>query len=374
MIHFSNDSGPVFHDAFKVAQQKVRKLIEKYPGFCPMYTKDGKWKHEGPAWTHWCDGFLPGMMWIFHRRAEAGSKDASYWREQAERYTKPLEPRKFDTEVHDLGFLFLSSYYRWHSLTKDPALNEVLIQAGRTLAARFREKGGYLQSFIGEDSLFIDIMMNVGIVFYAARETADKRLREIALRHCFTTRRFLIRGDGSAAHEGIFDVQSGEFLRQSTQQGWRSDSCWSRGLAWAMYGFTGAYEYSRDPHFLETAQQTADYYISHTPGDGIPPWDFNAPADSRKLLETSAAAIMSSGLFRLCRLVSDPMKGHLYWSTANRILRSLCDKHLAKGEARWEGILKGGVYHIHKELGVDESVMWGEYFFVEALDHALRAF
>ncbi len=141
-----------------------------------------------------------------------------------------------------------------------------------------------------------------------------------------------------------------------------------------MCGFTGAYEYSRDPHFLETAQQTADYYISHTPGDGIPPWDFNAPPDSRKLLDTSAAAIMSSGLFRLCRLVSDPMKGHLYWSTANRILRSLCDKHLAKGEARWEGILKGGVYHIHKELGVDESVMWGEYFFVEALDRALRAF
>jgi unsaturated chondroitin disaccharide hydrolase len=92
------------------------------------------------------------------------------------------------------------------------------------------------------------------------------------------------------------------------------------------------------------------------------------------LLDTSAAAITSSGLFRLCRLVSDPMKGHFYWSTANRILRSLCDKHLAKGEARWEGILKGGVYHIHKELGVDESVMWGEYFFVEALDHALRAF
>ena len=56
------------------------------------------------------------------------------------------------------------------------------------------------------------------------------------------------------------------------------------------------------------------------------------------------------------------MKGHLYWTTAIRILRSLCDKHLAEIDPRWEGILKGGVYHVHKELGVDESVMWGEYF------------
>jgi unsaturated chondroitin disaccharide hydrolase len=374
VIHFSNDTGPVFTEALRVAQQKVRKLIENNPDLHPLYTKNGRWKHEGIAWTHWCDGFLPGIMWIFRRRAEAGSKDAAYWDEQAIRYTKPLESRKLDTDVHDLGFIFMSSYHRWYALTKDRALNEVLVEAGRTLARRFKDKGGYLRSFVGDDSLFIDIMMNVGIIFYAARETGDRRLREIALKHCFTTRRFLIRGDGSAAHEGIFDIETGEFLRQSTQQGWRSDSCWSRGLAWAMYGFSRAYEYSRDPHFLETAQQTADYYISHCPSDGVPPWDFNAPLESRKLVDTSAAAIMASGLFRLCRFLSDPIKGHFYWSTANRILRSLCDKYLAKGDSRWEGILKGGVYHIHKELGVDESVMWGEYFFVEALDQALRGF
>ncbi len=374
MIHFSNGNGPVFDDAFRVAQQKVRKLIEKHPDFYPMYTKEGRWKHEGPAWTHWCDGFLPGMMWIFHRRTEGhAAADQQFWKEHAIRYTKPLEPRQFDRDVHDLGFIFLSTYHRWYNLTKDPALKQVLIQAGRTLAQRFNEHGGYLRSFVSEDSLFIDIMMNVGIIFWAARETNDKRLREIALRHCYTTRRFLVRGDGSTAHEGIFDPETGEFLHQSTQQGYRRDSCWSRGLAWAAYGFASAYEFSRDPHLLATAQACADYYISHTPSDGIPPWDFNAPPESRALLDTSAGAIMASGLFRLCRTLADPIKGHFYWSTANRILRSLCDKHLAKGDARWEGILKGGVYHLHKELGVDESVMWGEYFFVEALDQALRA-
>jgi unsaturated chondroitin disaccharide hydrolase len=182
----------------------------------------------------------------------------------------------------------------------------------------------------------------------------------------------LVRGDGSTAHEGIFDLDTGEFLRQSTQQGYRADSCWSRGLAWSLFGFNTAYEYSRDPRFLETSQSCADYYIMHCPSDGVPPWDFQSPVEGRKLLDTSAGAIAAAGLLRLCRLVPDPVKGHLYWTTALRILRSLCEKHLAAGTPGWEGILKGGVYHVHKELGVNESVMWGEYYFVEALDSALR--
>lgn len=357
--------------AFRFAQKQVRRLIEHQPGFYPMYTINGKWKHEGPAWTHWCDGFFPGMMWIFERRGPETNGNSKYWLELAIRYTTPLEPRKNDRDVHDLGFIFMSTYYRWYNQTRDPAVKEVVIEAGRTLAQRFQEKGQYLRSFVADNSLFIDIMMNVGIIYYAARETGDRRLRDIALRHSLTTRRVLVRGDGSTAHEGIFDPETGEFLRQTTQQGYRGDSCWSRGLTWALYGFGVVYEYSRDPRFLETAEACADYYITHANTDGIPPWDFLAPKDSRKLLDTSAAAIAASGLLRLCRLLQDGVKGHVYWSAAIRILRTLCEKHLANKDKKWEGILKGGVYHVHKELGVDESVMWGEYFFVEALDQAL---
>ncbi|MBK5292723.1 MAG: glycoside hydrolase family 88 protein [Acidobacteriia bacterium] len=354
------------------AQKQVRGLIERHPDYYPMYTMNGKWMHEGPKWTHWCDGFLPGMMWIFRRFEADQERNPNGWLEEAIRYTKPLEPRKFDRDVHDLGFIFLSTYYRWYQVTGDKELHDVLIQAGRTLALRFKEKGQYLRSFVADNSLFIDIMMNVGIIFYAARETGDRNLREIALRHSLTTRRVLVRGDGSTAHEGIFDVDTGEFLHQSTHQGYRGDSCWSRGLAWGLYGFATCYEYSRDPHFLQTAEGCADYYITRTPSDGVPPWDFNAPPDSRKQVDTSAAAIAAAGMLRLCRLLSDPAKGHFYWTTAIRILRTLCEKHTGTTPEKWEGILKGGVYHIHKELGVNESVMWGDYFFVEALEQALR--
>lgn len=364
------DQRGLFEGALAFAGRQLRALIGRYPDFYPMYTVKGRWKHGGPAWTHWCDGFLPGMLWILHARQEGSS--GGWWREQAIRYTTPLEPRKLDRAVHDLGFIFMSSYYRWYQLTRDARLNAVVIEAGRTMAMRFLEKGEYLRSFVSEDSIFIDIMMNVGIVFYAAIETGDERLMDIATRHSLTSRRVLVRGDGSTAHEGLFDTGSGEFLRQTTHQGFRGDSCWSRGLAWALYGFGSCYRYTRHPPFLKTAEACADFYIEHTASDGVPPWDYDAPADSRRQVDTSAAAIAASGLLQLSRLSSDHLKGQFYNAMARHILSTLCRRYLADDDPRWEGILKGGVYHIHKGLGVNESVMWGEYFFVEALDRAAR--
>ncbi len=373
MIQFISETDrDLFEKAFRLAQKQVRQLIERHPDTYPMFTADGAWEHDGPALAHWCDGFLPGMMWLFYKRLGPNHPDARFWWENAIRYSRPLETRKADPNVHDLGFIFLTAYFRWYQCTHDDSVREVMIQAGKTLAEGFKEKGQYIQSLMTEDSVFIDGIMNLGVVFYAARESGDKQVRDVATRTALTIRKHLVRGDGSTAHEGVFDPETGEFLRQSTQQGFRSDSCWSRGLSWALYGFTAAYEYSRDPRFLHTAEACADYYITHTPADGVPPWDYNAPADSRKILDTSAAAIAAAGLLRLCRHIGDPMKGHFYWSTALHILRTLSANYLGDAEPDWQGILRGSVYHVHKGLGVDESVMWGEYYFVEALEEALR--
>ena len=99
------------------ARGQLRNLIERHPDFYPIYTAGGRWKHGGEAWTHWCDGFLPGMLWIVYGQEQASSAGARWWREQAIRYSTPLEPRKLDRNVHDLGFIFMSTYYRWHQLT-----------------------------------------------------------------------------------------------------------------------------------------------------------------------------------------------------------------------------------------------------------------
>jgi unsaturated chondroitin disaccharide hydrolase len=358
---------PKLKSALDFAGRQVRRTVERYPDFYPIYTRQGKWRHDGEAWTHWCDGFLPGMMWLIHRR----TKDA-WFRQQAERYTKPLEPRKLDRNVHDLGFIFMSSFHHWYRLTREPALREILIQAGQTMGLRFKQQGKYLSSFIGPESTFIDIMMNVGVIFYAARETQDADLRERVMAHCLTTRRYLVRGDGSTAHEGIFDLYSGEFLRESTHQGARGDSAWSRGLTWSLYGFATAYRYTLDRRFLETAELNADFYIDATPAHGVPPFDYDAEGDRRDQPDSSAAAIAASGLLDLAAFTASRAKSRLYRDTALTILDTLTgDEFLAVGTPGWEGVLKRGVYHINKGLGVDESVMWGEYFFVEALVKAL---
>ncbi|MBE0698869.1 MAG: glycoside hydrolase family 88 protein, partial [Anaerolineaceae bacterium] len=217
---------------FDFAGKQLNHLITNHPDSFPMYTIRGKWDFRGESWTNWCEGFLGGQLWLLHLQTGDPA-----WRTSAEHYSRLIEPRKTDQTVHDLGFLFWPTWKRWFDLDGDPALNAVVVEAGRTMALRFQEKGRYLRSFLAQDSLFIDIMMNVGIIFYAAQQLNSSHLLEIAIQHCQTTRKYLLRGDGSTAHEGIFDLATGEFLRQSTQQGWRSDSSWARGLAWALYGY-----------------------------------------------------------------------------------------------------------------------------------------
>jgi len=360
--------------AFNFAQQQVRSLVMRDPDFYPLYTDKGKWRHSKPAWTRWCDGFLPGMMWIFHE--ETGDPN---WRALAEKYSENLEARKDDRDVHDLGFIFYhGTYKRWYEATEragspDQSLKDVVIHAGQTLALRFNDLAGCIRSFHGSDSNFIDIMMNVGIVFYAALETNDRALMELAQRHCLTTRRTLVRGDGSTAHEGIFDLETGEFLRQTTQQGYRGDSCWSRGLAWSLYGFGTCFQLTRDPRYLEVAELNADWWLENIPADGVAPWDFDAPIGgelSRSQVDTSASAIAAVGLFNLAEMSTSAARRKGYIDCALRTMDSLTSRYLGEGEDEWEGILRGGVYHIHKDLGVNESVMWGEFFFVEALQKA----
>ncbi|MCI0387213.1 MAG: glycoside hydrolase family 88 protein [Acidobacteria bacterium] len=359
-------------DAFDFAQSQVKSLLQKYPSdYYPMYTVGGEFGHDRKRWTHWCDGFYPGLMFIF-----AKSTGDEKWLANAIAYATPLEERQYDRAVHDLGFIFFSTYLRWLEIDGTPErIEPVLVQAGKTMAMRFMERGQYLRSFVEPASLFIDIMMNVGTIFYAGLKTGDDHLLDIAHRHCLTTRRTLVRGDGSTAHEALFDPQTGECLRQSTHQGYRGDSCWSRGLAWSLYGFTRSYLQIGRAEYLETAMLNADYYLEHTPPNGVTPWDYDAPLSgplARTQVDTSACAIAASGLLDLADAAPDRTRARVYRDFALTSLLTLSQKYLGKQSPGFEGILNGGVYHIHKNLGVHEAVMFGEYFFVEALDKALK--
>jgi unsaturated chondroitin disaccharide hydrolase len=351
--------------AVDVFDNKVRRLVTNHPDYFPLYSEQGKWKHGKESWTNWCEGFLGGQMWLL-----AKHKDSTFWRERAEHYSTLLKGREFDREVHDLGFTFWPTWRPWYLQTNDKALNDVVIQAGKTMGLRFNKKAGFLRSFLAENSTFIDIMMNVGIIYYAAEETNDAELRKIVDTHVSQTRRFLVRGDGSTSHEGIFDLETGEFLKQTTQQGWRDDSSWARGLTWALYGFGTCYSYTQNPDYLDAAERTADFYIRRTGNRFVAPNDWEEPSPIMEY-ESSAAAIAAAGLLQLSQLTESENKAKEYAEYAFGILDKLTREFTSKIDDSWDGVLLHGSYHEQKKLGVNESVMWGEYFFFEALDRIL---
>jgi unsaturated chondroitin disaccharide hydrolase len=356
--------------AVDFAAQQVRATVLQDPDFFPTYTQDGRWRHTGEGWTDWCAGFHAGMMWLISQWTGDG-----WWRVTAERYSRLLEPRQYDRDVHDLGFIFLNTYLPWYRSSGDGDLRQVLITAGRTLALRFNRPGEYLRSFVAPESLFIDIMMNVPLIFLAAGETGDQELYRLAVAHCRTTERTLVRDDGSTAHEGIFDPGTGVFLRQSTHQGLSADSTWARGLAWSLYGFATVFTFTGAAADLDVAERNALCFIDRCDESMIPPWDFDVPPGPDRIVDSSAAAIAASGLWTLAELTSprDPARASQFRNATLTILDGLCDdRYLSWSTPGWEGVLKHGVYHFHKKLGVDESVMWGDFFFLEAVLKVLR--
>ena len=175
-------SRPAAERIWATAETKVRDLVTRHPGRFPLYTEKGRWAVDAEA----VDQLVRGLP----RRAAVAARPAHRRRrgsaQQAEDYSEHIEDRKDDRNVHDLGFLFWPTWRRWYEETGDPARNDVVVHAGRTLAMRFNEKGRYLRSFLAADSLFIDIMMNVGIIFHSAQQTGDPDLapdRRRALPH-----------------------------------------------------------------------------------------------------------------------------------------------------------------------------------------------
>ncbi|GAA3728382.1 glycoside hydrolase family 88 protein [Leifsonia bigeumensis] len=355
--------GPIrVEELLHQAEEQVRRLVTEHPGKVPVFTQGGRWQFDGDAWAPvWTGGFLAGMMWIFSQRFRD-----PFWRENAERYSRLLEERKHDTGTHDIGFLFSPSWGRWHEVAPSQETRDVLIEAGTTMAGRFNPAGRYLRTWVDAGSTFIDVMMNIGIIYQAADLSGNAALAEIATKHALTSRRFLVRGDATTVHEGWFDPDSGEFLRAATHQGYRSDSSWVRGHAWAIYGFGTAYQWTGDARFLDTARRCADTYITEVGDRFVGPNDWEQPAPNDGY-EASGASITASGLLQLADLLGDA--GDDYRRYARSIVARLSEpEFFGAATTGWEGIIKHSTYHENEGLGVNESVMWGDYYFVEALD------
>ena len=188
--------------------------------------------------------------------------------------------------------------------------------------------------------------------------------------HAKTVTANLVRSNGSTYQLANFDPMTGTLLSQGTYAGYSNSSTWARGEAWALYGFTQAYETSGNKAFLTTAENAANWFVGHLPKDYVPCWDFNAPVTSTTPRDTSAAAIAADGLVMLSTLAGT--SGKTYLLDAEDILGSLSTSAYL-GPATGEAVLAHGtgtdgntVFHLSPSE-VNTALIFGDYYFTEAL-------
>ncbi|MBN1562548.1 MAG: glycoside hydrolase family 88 protein, partial [Anaerolineae bacterium] len=319
---------------------------------------------------NWLAGFWTGLLWLTYATTR-DETTRNYAAARLASFEKRLDDRVRIT--HDLGFLYtLSARAQWQ-LTGDDHARAVALRAADELAQRYRPAGKYIQAWdaIGDPTnggrIIVDTMMNLHLLFWASAQTGDMTYHNIARQHANSSAAYLVRDDYSTNHTFFFDQATGKPIGPQTHQGYSDDSLWARGQAWAIFGFATAAEWcpERRAHYLALSERLMQRWQTELSPDGVPLWDFRLPDDAPHYPDTSAGAIAASGMLRLAKQLA-PDKAQQVRETATQLLQAMID-HDLETEPDAQGLLRGGTYHAHKQWGVDEYFICGDYFFLEAL-------
>jgi unsaturated chondroitin disaccharide hydrolase len=316
----------------------------------------------------WCAGFFPGNLWYLHELT--GNKK---WKEQAGIYTQKIESEKLNGGTHDLGFKMLGSFGNGWRLEQNEAYKEILIQSAKTLATRFNSKAGVIRSWDHSRDkwnfpVIIDNMMNLELLFWAFNQTKDSSFYRIAVSHANTTMKNHFRPDFSSYHVVDYDVSTGLVTKKNTHQGYAHESAWSRGQAWALYGYAVCYRETGDKKYVQMAENIAQFIFSHPrlPADLIPYWDFDDPKIPNVPRDASAAAVTASALYQLALVKSRHAKD--YVQKADKIIQSLSTApYLADVGTNHGFLLKHSTGGLPNGFEVDAPIVYADYYYLEAL-------
>jgi unsaturated chondroitin disaccharide hydrolase len=356
--------------AFAAAQYDRLLASVKDDPKLPRTVVEGKVRTVDPM--DWTSGFFPGSLWYLYEY----TRDPK-WRTAASNYTERLESVKGFRGSHDVGLILGCSYGNGYRLTSNAAYRAVLLLGAQSLASRFDPRVGLIRSWDHgpwKYPVIVDNMMNLELLTWAARESGDGRLREIAKSHADKTLQNQFRADSSSFHLVDYNPTNGAVLEKRTVQGAADGSAWARGQAWALYGFTTMARETHDPAYLTQATNIANFICSHPrlPADKVPYWDFDAPDIPNAPRDASAAAIMSSALIELSSLV-DGATGRQYLAFARAQLLSLSSPaYLAGPGENGNFILKHSVGYFSKNREVNAPLSYADYYFLEALTRSDR--
>ena len=363
---------PRLERAREFAARQVRSTIERNPGFFPIYTRNGRWRHDGEGWTDWCAGFHAGMMWLLAERPIRPGVAAARRRIFAPPRAEAVRPQRARPGIHLLEYV--SSLVSHHRRAPFPRG----IDHGRSHARLAVQRRRPLSSLVRRTREPLYRHHDERAAHFLRRHAPVAILLSIRWpsHTAIPPRSTLVRADGSTAHEGIFDPDTGAVPSpvHSSRPARRFDLGTRPGVV-ALRLRDGFQLHRTRIGFELLPCSNADCYISRCPEGLVPPWDFDVPPGPDRIDDSSAAAIAASGLWDLAALVEsrEPARAQRYRNATLTILDSLCsDRYLAWNTPGWEGVLKHAVYHFHKKLGVDESVMWGDFFFLEAVHKVLQ--
>lgn len=325
-------------------------------------------------YTDWRSGFFPGSLWYLYEL----SGDSTLV-PLATKYTNAIEETKNLTWHHDVGFMVNCSSGNGLRLKDVPGYKEVIIKTAESLSTRFRPVPGIIQSWDvtrgwqsergWECPVIIDNMMNLELLFEATRLSGDSTYYKVAVSHADRTMQEHFREDGSCYHVIDYSLKDGSVRHRQTAQGYADESTWSRGQAWAVYGYAVCYRYTHNPKYLAQSLKTFHMMKNHArmPEDLIPYWDMDAPNIPDEPRDASSAACIASALYEISTMegVENPAQ---YKEYADGILASLASpNYRAALGTNGNFLLMHSVGSIPHGQEIDVPLNYADYYFLEAL-------
>ena len=418
---------------WELSSEKIYLIAKTYDDSkgSPVFTAKGNYTTRG--WTEWTQGFQYGSAILqYDATGEKSLLDLG-----RKKTVEVMASHVSHTGVHDHGFNNVSTYGNLLRLMHEGKIafdqweknfyEATLKISGAVQASRWTaiKDGGFIHSFNGAHSLFVDTIRSVRslvashILGHSLQAEGDEKINLLhrAIQHIKATAKYAVfYGEGRdvydvwgrTAHESIFNVKDGNFRCPNSQQGYSGFTTWTRGLAWAMCGFAEELEWfdsAREedksfaekenilPVMIKAAKATCDFYINNSPADGVPYWDtgapglyklgdyLNKPADpfnDFEPVDSSAAVIAAQGLMRFGKYLQqhgETEGGDRYWLAGLTILNTIFDEPYLSTDPKHQGLLLHSVYHrpngwdhvpTGSKIPNGESTMWGDYHGREA--------
>ena len=333
----------------------------------PTPDKIGQRRYCSSAYD-WTSGFYPGSLWYAYELTGKDSLKAA-----ATKFTNLLNPVRYYTGTHDLGFMINCSYGNAKRLSPNDTINAVIVETADNLCKRFDSNIGCIRSWdfgTWNFPVIIDNMMNLDLLFTASKISGDNKYKDIAVKHAITTMHNHFRPDYTSWHVVSYN-NDGTVEKKQTFQGKNDDSAWARGQAWGVYGYTACYRETNDTVFLNFARNIADMIMTRVQTeDAIPYWDYDAPATPETPRDASAAAVTAAAMLELSTMVED---GQKYFDYAEKILKSLSsDAYLAKPGENQGFILMHSTGSLPNGSEIDTPLNYADYYYMEAMQRYMK--